>query len=282
MRRHSAFTLIELLVVIAIIGILAGLLIPVVNMIREQARTVNCMSNVRQLGFVFGTFAADNRGHIPGPVVYGPTPPPFNYDPAIFNAWWQGVLWPYVCEATGMSFEDRNNLSNNAGIRVFQCPKATYSTKEILSFNIVHEKARVWLSSSYGLNTTLNQDVHGPNAPFKTGNSYKIAVSRADQIPLLADVVGIDPNAGHYGAWGFMAPCQHANDPYYSVAYGMRDSARPKSPYSVRGNHGSKANRTSILFFDLHVENVDPRTLCDTKPCPGDGNPGAHPWKGTF
>ena len=47
-RSASGFTLIELLVVIAIIAILAAILFPVFAQAREKARTISCLSNIKQ------------------------------------------------------------------------------------------------------------------------------------------------------------------------------------------------------------------------------------------
>ena len=59
-KFNKGFTLIELLVVIAIIGILAGILLPVLSRARESARKTQCMSNVKQIGMGLIMYANEN------------------------------------------------------------------------------------------------------------------------------------------------------------------------------------------------------------------------------
>ena len=56
-----AFTLIELLTVVAIVGILVGILIPVVGTMRRSAADAACASNVRQLTGAYLLFMRDNK-----------------------------------------------------------------------------------------------------------------------------------------------------------------------------------------------------------------------------
>src|SRR5256885_12401325 len=64
-RRVRAFTLVELLVVIGIIAVLVGILLPVIRNAREQAVSLQCLSNLRACGQLIYLYANQNRGMIP-------------------------------------------------------------------------------------------------------------------------------------------------------------------------------------------------------------------------
>ncbi len=67
MRRISrgkacAFTLIEMLVVVGIIGLLVAILVPSLAKARSSARSVACLSNMRQIGIATRMYLDEHRG----------------------------------------------------------------------------------------------------------------------------------------------------------------------------------------------------------------------------
>ncbi|MHC4087383.1 MAG: type II secretion system protein [Planctomycetota bacterium] len=90
--KQRGFTLVELLVVIAIIALLMAMLLPALELAKEQARMLTCRNKLRQYGLVETMYLADNDGRFP-------------------NAWYwlfstggnferqdepDGPLWPYI------------------------------------------------------------------------------------------------------------------------------------------------------------------------------------------
>ena len=91
LSRNKGFTLIELLVVIAIIGILTAILLPALSRARAQARSIVCVSNLRQLYLANTMYADENKGrYCPAAFDMGDTVWP--NDPKIGNLErWHGV-----------------------------------------------------------------------------------------------------------------------------------------------------------------------------------------------
>jgi prepilin-type N-terminal cleavage/methylation domain-containing protein len=171
MRQRNGFTLIELLVVIAIIALLLAILMPALQRVKAQARTIGCQSNLKQWALIFSMYANDHDNQFPGWL-------------ESTEPWPQQLtsLWPY--------HRDSNDL--------FFCPSARKPASELLSsdnwqlggttlaWSLRSPADRVRVDCSYGLNIWA-QSVPQPEREARYWQT--IPGRGAGSIPMLTDSV---------------------------------------------------------------------------------------------
>jgi prepilin-type N-terminal cleavage/methylation domain-containing protein len=133
--RRRGFTLVELLVVIAIIGILMGLLVPAVSVVRGTAQRSACQSNMRQLGMANANFQ-NTYGRFPPSCIYGRGPT----GTQLYESWsWLALVLPFVdlkpmydtlAIRAGVPWQDTNTTrephktARETKIPIFLCPSS--------------------------------------------------------------------------------------------------------------------------------------------------------------
>ena len=102
-QKRSGFTLIELLVVIAIIAILAAILFPVFQKVRENARRTACLSNLKQIGLAIVQYNQDFDEREPcGANLYGG------------GTGWAGQVYPYIKSIAVFHCPDDSGVGSRA------------------------------------------------------------------------------------------------------------------------------------------------------------------------
>ncbi len=121
------FTLIELLVVIAIIAILAAMLLPALNQAREKARTIQCVSNIKQVAAMMLFYSGSYDDYLP---------------PNAINSYSTGN-WVNLM---------RTEKLLTSGIRTFLCPTTSIGIEQEYLNEIVQLSGKHLDKISYGYN----------------------------------------------------------------------------------------------------------------------------------
>jgi len=173
-NKRKAFTLIELLVVIAIIALLMAILMPALQRVREQARTVVCRSHLQQWALCMAMYTSEHDGH---------------FMPGIDEDWSTGrYSWIYTLLA----------YHSEPDMRL--CPRAKRTLEEggsmpFVAWNVSltnpndfsYLKDPIYKIGSYGINWWIN-DSDLVNGNHDASNKWRrTGHKNAGRIPVLMD-----------------------------------------------------------------------------------------------
>jgi prepilin-type N-terminal cleavage/methylation domain-containing protein/prepilin-type processing-associated H-X9-DG protein len=180
-RGSRAFTLIELLVVIAIIGILAGLLLPALSSAKQRAWTIQCNSNLHQIGLGMMMYADDADGRYPesgGSIAWG------QIDPRTHNYSWMQQLFYYT-------------QSTN----IYHCPaNKLLPLTEQSAFNYFNGDRAAYIAlSNFG--SVVSQQIRYPSAYVLSGDTLDFRPDDADKDDYSQNCVGGPANGLNWEEW---------------------------------------------------------------------------------
>jgi prepilin-type N-terminal cleavage/methylation domain-containing protein/prepilin-type processing-associated H-X9-DG protein len=251
-RGSRAFTLVELLVVIAIIVLLIAMLLPALKNAREAGRTIVCLSQFRQWGVLYRTYANDNRELFPGATTgnfpnTGPGGVPYRYWHELFveSGYLYNPSMPFLNRALAWCPSTEPELYNQTWDgRVLNMPTPFYPSADT-SVN------PGW--SSYAIFAYLKSHVRPDYGG--TAGTYQADVLRSEYghfertfkalpsvCPIVGDSIVYDLPSGTYG---------NMHSPFYGM------STRHRGGSYIDGNGSA-----NFLLADGHAQSMSGDTIC--------------------
>ncbi|HMO26886.1 MAG TPA: prepilin-type N-terminal cleavage/methylation domain-containing protein [Tepidisphaeraceae bacterium] len=240
--RRPGFTLVELLVVIGIIALLISILLPTLGRVRESARNLKCLSNLRQFAAANQMYASENRNWaVPG-LYRG-----YNDNGVFANIFWENnVIFKKMLAAQG-SRTGANDGNWNANIL---CPNAT---------GVNTGAAETQSSRSYGM-VLSNIDAVGvfggppSSLPhyFHGINMSKVRNAAEKALFVDATIVRIEFVQKRAGVTNMGSRTNQTTAPV-----GDDTAAIPFIKYRHNINSSRSSGTTNIAYFDGHVASVE-------------------------
>jgi prepilin-type N-terminal cleavage/methylation domain-containing protein/prepilin-type processing-associated H-X9-DG protein len=166
-RPRNGFTLIELLVVIAIIAILASMLLPALSRAKARAKTVHCVSNLKQLDLCWTMYSNDFNDRLLPNAANPATPPPGG----VSTNWIVGNM-RILPDATNTVFLIQGLLYQyNTALGIYRCPAQQQSPYAAVNGNIPVRSYSIsdqmngsgdFNRPTYPVNTKLSSVLHPP------------------------------------------------------------------------------------------------------------------------